>query len=445
LSVRIEPDRSCRLPARTHFSADVKVTPYWWETAPLAEIPDTFVPKRVDVAIVGAGYAGLSAAITTSEAGLDTLILEAKSPGEGASTRNGGAVGETLRISYSTMEGQWGRERASAFYLAVREARIYLEHLIESGGIACHYERVGRFIGAHKAEDYESLARDLEVRRNAIGFDAEMVSASDVHRVIGSDAYCGGRLINTDGNLQPALFHQGLVRRALAAGVRLVANTPVTGYHKDGAGFRISTARGEVIARHLVVATNGYTGSLSPWLARRIIPIQSQIIATEPLPAATIERLIPKRRQLGDTRKLHNYFRTSPDGTRILFGGRAGATETEDRLRSATSLRAQMVDVFPELAKVRITHAWAGFIAYTFDSLQHMAMDDGVHYVGGCCGSGVALQPYLGHKTGLKILGRKEAETPFDRIARTIPGYTGWPWFMPIVLFYYGVRDRFRV
>jgi glycine/D-amino acid oxidase-like deaminating enzyme len=104
-----------------------------------------------------------------------------------------------------------------------------------------------------------------------------------------------------------------------------------------------------------------------------------------------------------------------------------------------------MIDVFPELAKVRITHAWAGFIAYTFDSLQHMAMKDGIHYVGGCCGSGVALQPYLGHKTGLKILGRKEAETPFDRVAKTMPGYTGWPWFMPIVLFYYGVRDKLRM
>ena len=430
---------------RAHFSDDVKVTPYWWEAAPLTDVPESALPQRVDVVIVGSGYSGLSAAITTAEAGLDTLVIEAKAPGEGASTRNGGAVGETLRISYATMTKEWGRERADAFYLAVREAREHLEGLVGEGGIACHYARVGRFIGAHKPQDYESLARDLEIRRKAIGFDAEMVPASEVHSVIGSDAYCGGRLINSDANLHPGLFHQGLLRRAMAAGVRVVAHTPVTAYGTAGQDFRVVTSRGEVRARHLVIATNGYTESLSPWLARRIMPIQSQIIATEPLPAETIERLIPKRRQLGDTRKLHNYFRTSPDGTRILFGGRAGATETHDRLRSATSLRAQMIDVFPELAKVRITHAWAGLIAYTFDSLQHMAMKDGVHYVGGCCGSGVALQPYLGHKTGLKILGHKEAETPFDRVAQTMPGYTGRPWFMPIVLFYYGARDRLRI
>ncbi len=434
-----------QLSVREHFSDDVKVTPYWWEEAPLTVVEQQALPQRADVVIVGAGYAGLSAAITTAEAGLDTLVIEAKAPGEGASTRNGGAVGETLRISYSTMSREWGTQRADAFYLAVREAREHLESLVGEGGIACHYARVGRFIGAHKPQDYESLARDLEVRRKAIGFDAEMVPASEVHSMIGSDAYCGGRLIKSDANLHPGLFHRGLLRRALAAGVRVVAQTPVTAYEKSGADFRVATARGEVRARQLVIATNGYTESLSPWLARRIIPIQSQIIATEPLAPDVIERLIPKRRQLGDTRKLHNYFRTSPDGTRILFGGRAGATETEDRLKSASALRLQMIDVFPELAKVRITHAWAGFIAYTFDSLQHMAMKDGIHYVGGCCGSGVALQPYLGHKTGLKILGRKEAETPFDRVAKTMPGYTGWPWFMPIVLFYYGMRDRLRM
>ncbi|MGE0751202.1 MAG: NAD(P)/FAD-dependent oxidoreductase [Variibacter sp.] len=431
---------------RKYFSDDVKVTPYWWEAAPLADIPGETPPGRADVVIVGSGFSGLSAAITTAEAGLDTVVIEAKAPGEGASTRNGGAVGDTLRISYSTMTQDWGRKRADAYYLAVREAREHLESLVgEGGSIACHYARVGRFIGAHKPQDYESLARDLEVRRKAIGFDAEMVPASEVHRMIGSDAYCGGRLIKSDANLHPGLFHQGLLRRALAAGVRVIAHTPVTSYAKDGEDFRIGTTRGAIRARHLVVATNGYTEQLSPWLARRVIPIQSQIIATEPLPEETIERLIPQRRQLGDTRMLHNYFRTSPDGTRILFGGRAGATETEDRLKSAAALRLQMIDVFPELAKVRLSHAWAGLIAYTFDSLQHMAMKDGVHYIGGCCGSGVAIQPYLGHKTGLKILGRKEAETPFDRVAKTMPGYTGWPWFMPIVLFYYGVRDRFRV
>jgi glycine/D-amino acid oxidase-like deaminating enzyme len=427
------------------FTSDVKTTPYWWETAPLTEAAETPLPRTVDLAIVGSGYAGLAAAITAAENGMSTVVLESGALGEGASTRNGGAVGETLRVSFSTMERKIGRDRAIAFYVAVREARSHLEHLIEAGPIACEYRRVGRFIGAHKPQDYEPLARDLEARRRAIGFDAEMVPQADMHHVIGSDAYFGGRLIRTDGNLHPARLHQGLLRRATAAGVQIAAHTPVVGHTREGDAFRVRTARGEIAARHLIVATNGYTGALSPWLARRLIPVQSQIIATEALPTATIERLIPARRQIGDTRKLHNYYRTSPDGTRLLFGGRAGAGETRDRLRSASMLRAQMIDVFPELANVRITHAWAGLIAYTFDALPHMASHEGVHYIGGCCGSGVAMQPYLGHKTALKVLGRKEADTPFDNVHPTLPGYAGSPWFMPPVILYLAWRDRLRV
>jgi glycine/D-amino acid oxidase-like deaminating enzyme len=427
------------------FADDVKFTPYWWETAPLVELGEVALPMQVDLAIVGAGYSGLSAAITAVEGGLDTLVLDAQALGEGASTRNGGAVGETLRISYSAMESLSGRDRAQAFYIGVREARAYLEHLIENDAIACQYGRVGRFVGAHRPQDYETLARDLEVRRKAIGFEAEMIPAAETHRVIGSDAYHGGRLIHSDGNLQPAELHRGLVRRAMAAGARLAPHTRVTGFSREGAGFLLRTARGDVSARHLVVATNGYTDGLAPWLRRRLVPIQSQIIATEPLPAATMERLAPARRQFGDTRRLHNYFRASPDGTRILFGGRAGASDTANRRRSAAALRDQMVSVYPELASARITHAWAGFIAYTFDALPHMACHDGVHYIGGCCGSGVAMQPYLGHKTGLKVLGRKEADTPFDNAHPSQAGYSGSPWFMPAVIFYFGWRDRLRI
>jgi glycine/D-amino acid oxidase-like deaminating enzyme len=427
------------------FAPDVKTTPYWWETAPLTQLAEAPLPRAVDLAIVGSGYAGLSAAITAAESGMSTVVLESAAIGEGASTRNGGAVGETLRLSFSTMERKFGRDRAIAFYVAVREARSHLEQLIEAGAIACEYRRVGRFIGAHKPQDYEPLARDLEARRRAIGFDAEMVPKADMHRVIGSDAYHGGRLIHTDGNLHPAKLHAGLLRRASAAGAQIAAHTPVVGHARDGNGFRVATPRGEIASRHLVIATNGYTGALSPWLARRLIPIQSQIIATEPLQGATLARLIPAQRQIGDTRKLHNYYRVSPDGTRILFGGRAGASETRDRLRSASMLRAQMIDVFPELAGVRITHAWAGLIAYTFDALPHMASHDGVHYIGGCCGSGVAMQPYLGHKTALKVLGGKEADTPFDNVHPTMLGYAGSPWFMPPVILYLSWRDRLRV
>jgi len=154
--------------------------------------------------------------------------------------------------------------------------------------------------------------------------------------------------------------------------------------------------------------------------------------------------LMPKGRQYGDTRLLHNYFRASPDGTRVLWGGRAGGSEIEDPRRSGLHLYRQMTDVFPSLKGRRITHSWVGFIAYTFDHLPHMSTRDGIYYPAGFCGSGVVMATYLGHKTALKVVGSAEAANPFDRIQPTVPLYTGRPWFMPAVLYWFGLRDRIR-
>ncbi len=426
-------------------SNSLSLDPYWWEAAPRRDYPLSVLPSTVDVAIVGSGYTGLSAALTLARAGRSVLVLEAHEIGYGASTRNGGAVGETLRHSYTTLLRKLGRERALSLYAGVREARAFVENLITTEGIDCHFTRVGRFVGAHRPADYEAMALDMEARKRDIGLDADMLPQTDMHKAIGSQAYFGGRIIHSDANLHPALFHQGLLERALGAGVVIAAQTPVAAVRREGARFSVLTSRGKISTQHVIIATNGYTGDVSLWLRRRLIPIQSQIIATEPLPRETIERLIPQRRQLGDTRKLHNYYRTSPDGTRVVFGGRAGANELNDRLKSAVQLQRQMIGIFPELARVKVTHAWAGFIAYTFDALPHMLEHDGIHYSAGYCGSGVAMAPYLGHKTALKILGSPQALTAFDCAYRTLPGYTGTPWFMPAAVWLLGLRDRLRV
>jgi glycine/D-amino acid oxidase-like deaminating enzyme len=218
--------------------------------------------------------------------------------------------------------------------------------------------------------------------------------------------------------------------------------TAVQRIERDGSGFRLTTPRGAVQARDVVVATNGYTGALTPWLRRRVIPIGSYMIATEPLPVALVDRLIPKNRIVSDTRKVVYYYRASPDRRRILFGGRVSHQETDPRV-SGPLLHADMVALFPELRATRVTHSWCGFVAYTFDELMHTGVHDGIHYAMGYCGAGVGTASYFGMRIGQRVLGLPEGVTALDDLPfETRPFYNGKPWFLAASVRWYRWRDR---
>jgi glycine/D-amino acid oxidase-like deaminating enzyme len=268
-----------------------------------------------------------------------------------------------------------------------------------------------------------------------------MVPRAEQHREIGSDFYHGGRMTPNDARLHPGLYHQGLLDRVTNAGAAIAANTPVTRIERDGDEFRVHTPCGAVTARDVVVGTNGYTGGAVPFLERRMIPVRSQMIATEPLPEALMARLMPQGRLINDTKRTRNYYRPSPDGKRILMGGRPTLRDAPLEV-SARHLRDFLVRVFPELAETRITHSWDGKLGFTFDQLPHIGVHDGIHYAGGYLGSGVAMATYLGHKMGLRVLGSPEARTPLDdRYFPTMPFYRGKPWFLATIAAYYRLRD----
>ena len=174
------------------------------------------------------------------------------------------------------------------------------------------------------------------------------------------------------------------------------------------------------------------------------MPIPSQIIATGPIDPAVMDRLMPKRRMLGETRNLYHYYRPSPDGTRIVFGGRAGA-DTDDPIEKMRHLRRNLVELFPELSDVEITHSWWGYTGYTFDFMPKLARHEGVHYAAGFCGSGVVWARWIGTKVAQRILGDPSANTVFGEFDfQTRPLYWGKPWFLPMVVAWYGMRDRMR-
>lgn len=424
------------------FTRDFSTDPYWWDDAPLAELPDRSPPSTVDVLVIGSGYTGLNAALCTARGGRETLVLEANAPGWGCSTRNGGQVSTSVKGSFKELARAHGPDAAANILSEGHNALAWLGDFVGTEAIDCGFHVSGRFHAAHNPRAYEQLARGLSANDGGPKVEAHLVPRSEQLDELGSEAYHGGVVFSKHACLHPGQYHAGLLSRVLEAGATVIAHCPVTSIEKNGAGFRVETARGPVQARDVVVATNGYTQGATPWHQRRVIPIGSYIIATEPLAPELMNRLMPRNRITSDTRRVVYYYRPSPDRTRILFGGRVSAGETDPRI-SAPRLHRDLVGIFPELAGARVSHSWMGFVAYTFDALAHTGVQDGMHYAMGYCGSGVSMASYLGMRTGQKVLGLAEGRTGFDEVVfKTRPLYTGTPWFLPASVMYYRWRDR---
>jgi glycine/D-amino acid oxidase-like deaminating enzyme len=269
-----------------------------------------------------------------------------------------------------------------------------------------------------------------------------MIDRAGQQREFASDFYCGGAIIPDHGSFHPGLYHLGLLDRAVSAGVEIHARTPVTGIARAGDRFAVATGRGTVGARNVLVAANGYVDKAVPWFRRRLVPFHGYIVATEPLPRERIERILPNARTVIEF--THNIFfmRRSPDGERLLFGGYTGGP-VPSLAAMATRLHAALLRILPDLAGVRLSHAWTGRCAATFDLYPHIGVHDGVHYALGYCFAGVPMGSWMGMKAALKITGAADAGTSFDSLPfRTAPFYTGNPWFVPLVMKYYDWQDR---
>jgi glycine/D-amino acid oxidase-like deaminating enzyme len=423
------------------FAPGFKETPYWWEAAPPPEAARRDLPGRVDVAIVGGGYCGLSAALELRRHGVEALVLEAETIGFGASSRNGGMVSGGLKLTGSDLAKRFGAEKAAGVLEEAAGSLGFLEELIQREGIQCHYKRHGRFVGAHCRKAFDGMAARAAALKKLTGLDAYALPRERQREQIDTDYYEGGMVADATGGLHPALYHQGLAAAARRAGAAVIDGTRVAGVERGSGGFTVRTARGAVQAREVLVATNGYTDKAAPWLRRRLIPVASYIIATEELPEVTIKRLIPNGRMLSDTNRVLHYYRKAPDSNRILFGGRASFRAVTAR-EAAPILHRFMCAIWPALKGVRITHAWTGNVAFTFDFTPHIAVEDGVHYAAGCQGSGVAMASYLGYRTALKIAGRANRPSAFEGLGfPTMPLYGGNPWFLPLVGTAYRLQD----
>ncbi len=424
------------------FHKDFKAAPYWWEEYRPQALPEIDLPNEVRVAIIGAGYAGLSAALELARAGVECLVLDAAEPGFGASTRSGGMVSGGVNVGKRYMSKPMSADEAAPFLNDAADAFSHIENLIAREKIECGWHKRGYFLGAWCKAHFDDMAKKVAVLNKEAQSDSYIVPQDQQRAEIGSDYYRGGMVVERAAHIQPALYFKGLLGLVQKAGVAIAAKTEVTGLAQNSDGsWAVSTPRGRIRAGDVIVATNGYTGGVTPALQRRVVPVGSYIIATDELPADLAASISPRNRSFADTRRVLTYYRLSPDGKRLIFGGRAKFGLT-DPITTAPLLYQFMIDRFPQLAGVKITHSWTGNVAFTLDEVPHMGKFENLHYALGCNGSGVAMMSYLGHQTARKILGKVNRICAFDREEfPSHPLYTGSTWFLPYIGYYFRTRD----
>ncbi len=424
-------------------SADFKSQPYWWDINPRPEGSEFQLPEQTDVLIIGSGYTGLHCGLQTARAGRQTVIIDAEAAGWGCSSRNGGQISGEIKPGFENLRSKYGENQAKELISEARNALLWLGDFIDQEDLQCEFRRCGRFEAAHNARQFKKLAHAASHQVAGLEREVEVVSRSDQAGEIDSPYYHGGVVIKDHCGLDPAAYHQGLTDKVEQAGGQIVGFCKAHEIHRQAGGYRVSTSKGDIVAREVVVATNGYSGSLMPWLQRRIVPIGSYMLATEVLDRDFVAGLMPTDRVFSDTRRLIVYFRRSPDGQRIIFGGRVSVFES-DPYQCLPSLRAELLRIFPQLEKVRISHNWMGFVGFTFDFLPHIGSQQGIHYAMGYCGSGICLASFLGNRLGRRLAGAESEQTVFERPRfQTRPLYQGNPWFLGGAVKYYQLLDRF--
>jgi glycine/D-amino acid oxidase-like deaminating enzyme len=428
----------------TLFTPDFQSCPFWWDDAPPmpAEAP---LPQEVEALVIGGGIAGLSTALELARNGVLPLVIDREPIGWGASSRNGGALAGAGGLG--KLRSDLKQHLGAAFLAELMEegegAFEQFEAQVARDSLDCDYVRCGRFVGAHAPKALEALKRRAEMINETGAGQAEVVSRGGVAAEIATERYFGGMLLHRAGSVHPGKYTRSLARAAAQHGAMLASGAEMLDYRRDSDGaFHVRTSRGEVRARQLMIATNGYTGAATPWQQRRVVPVASYMIATEELGEARVRMLLPKLRVYGDTKKVLYYFRPSPDHRRILFGGRASFVDA-DVLRAGATLHRFLTDLMPSLRGTRVSHAWKGNVAFGFDMMPHVGTRDGVHYALACNGSGVVTMTHLGRVAAQRMMGSANRESGFARLPfPTMPLYTGTPWFLPLVGMGYQLRDR---
>ena len=431
-----------RVNADMKLSANFQEMPYWLDPEPLTKsYAGNPLPDQTQVLVIGGGYTGTTAAIRLMQAGVQVTVIDSEKLGTTASARNGGMTLTGLSEGLKTIEKKLGKEKTKQLFQESIESVNTVERLVIEGDIDCDFHRYGHLEAAFKPSHFENLKREQERLGSQFNHETRLIPAGELKAEIDSPLYHGALFDPVSAGVHPAKYIAGLITMADRLGVDLHETVTAEAIERRGIGFSVRTDRGTIAADDVIVATNGYTGRLTPWLQRRVISTESLMIATEALPRDLAKLLIPNGRMIWDTKIFLFYFRLSPDGKRLLFGGRPKSPSKTLR-ENAAYVSRDMLRVYPQLKDIGIDYAWSGKIGFTLDRSPHIGRKEGIYYSLGYCGHGVALATYLGEKLALMVQG-KGANTAFaDLPFRAIPFYRGNAWFRPLVYAYFSMLDR---
>jgi glycine/D-amino acid oxidase-like deaminating enzyme len=413
----------------TLFADNFTTDPYWWDAAPPETAMDP-LPAKTGIVVVGSGYCGMSAAAELAGQGEEVIVLDVKELGIGGSTRSGGMVSSGQKLVVSNAIKGVSPDRLERLMRESIASYEFLKELVAKESLDADLHISGRFFGAYTPTHFNRLLNQGQVLREKTGVTVHDITRDKQREIIGSDYYYGGILVDNYGGVHTAKYHRSLRDLARRRGAGLYSHAPVTAIEKMANGnFKVITGRGTIEAKRVVMATNGYTDGAVPYLQKRVVPVASYQIATEALPAGLMEKLNPGRRMISDSKYNLFYFRPSPDGTRMLFGTRPSIMDLPEK-EAAGLVHKKMLEVWPELSDIKITHCWKGYVAMTWDKIAHIGEEDGLYYAVGCNGNGVALMTYLGYRIARKVLGQPDGQQcAFDEgkfAGSPLPGSQDW-------------------
>lgn len=422
----------------------MKLESYWLASAPaFAGGVEGAVAGRVDVAVVGAGFTGLSAAMALSRRKASVAVLDAGCVVGEASGRNGGQCNSGLAHDYQSLAAKIGTDRARAYYRAYDAAVDTVETVVREQGIDCDFRRNGKLKLAAKPAHFDKLARAYEVLRAEVDPKVSLLTPERIRDEVESDAFYGGLIQSSSAQMHVGKFGVGLAEAAVRQGARIYENAAVTGMQRlPGGGWRIVSQRGTIEASQVLMATGASTSGPLGWFRRRLVSVGSFIVVTEPIDPAVLARILPRRRCYVTSKNVGNYFRATADN-RLLFGGRARFAMSNPRSdeKSGRILRATLTQVFPQLAGVGIDYCWGGLVEMTADRLPRAGEHNGMFYSMGYSGHGVQMSVHMGQVMADVMEGRVAANPWCDLTWPAIPGHFGKAWFLPLVGAYFRLQD----